>query len=400
MKILVCGDVHIGGSYALGKTDPNTQLNSRLLDFSDTFNTIIDNAVKENAKVVVLTGDVFEHRVPTSSQINTFSKCIIRAVKSGLKVIIVVGNHDQQRNVDTSTIDFLNHLEIPNVCVYQDLGVKTLQDEYGKDYHIILMPYRDRRMLNTATNSEAIEIIKTQLSDLIKGLTGTKIVVGHFMLEKTIEDDNPDSFSINELVIPFNTFDEVDIALMGHIHKHEIMNKEKPVIIYTGSMDKVSFSEKEHQKVSIILDTNDIEKYQVVKTKTRNMYELNFDYSSNDKLYKEKINDKIIEDINAFDTKKSIADAIVKLIVKLKEADLYHVNHNKIKEHLLSKKTNNILPLQITSTSFRQLRNSNITEDTDEKKAMKTFIDSLSEPDGIKKRLQKYADQIIEDQKG
>ena len=296
MKILVCGDVHIGGSYALGKTDPNTQLNSRLLDFSDTFNTIIDNAVKENAKVVVLTGDVFEHRVPTSSQINTFSKCIIRAVKSGLKVIIVVGNHDQQRNVDTSTIDFLNHLEIPNVCVYQDLGVKTLQDEYGKDYHIILMPYRDRRMLNTATNSEAIEIIKTQLSDLIKGLTGTKIVVGHFMLEKTIEDDNPDSFSINELVIPFNTFDEVDIALMGHIHKHEIMNKEKPVIIYTGSMDKVSFSEKEHQKVSIILDTNDIEKYQVVKTKTRNMYELNFDYSSNDKLYKEKINDKIIED--------------------------------------------------------------------------------------------------------
>lgn len=396
MKIGVIGDVHIGGSYVLGRTDPITQLNSRLLDFTDTFNNIIDGFVSKDVKLVVLTGDCFEARTPTPAQLNAFSKCVQRAVKLGLELVVVVGNHDQTRSIETTTVDVFNHLEIPKVSVFQNMGVKTIKDG-DKEFHLILMPYRDRRMLNAETNSDAIDILKNDLQALIKDKQGNKILVGHFMLEKTEEGENPDSFSINELILPFDTFKGIDAVLMGHIHRHDVMNKKDPLIIYTGSMDKVAFSEKNHQKVSIILDTNNIEKYEIINTKTRNVIEINLDYSDTEKLYKDTITDKINNDIDEFDKKQSIKDAIVKLVVKVKDADLYHTNHQKIKEKVLSKKVNNLLPPQITSVGLRQLRNSNIKEDTDASKAMATFINSLSEPDQIKKRLQKYAENIIDE---
>ena len=86
MKIGIIGDVHIGASYSLGKTDPETQLNSRLLDYANTFNFIIDTFVKNKVSTVILTGDVFESKHPTTAQLNIFSKCLKRATDFGLKV--------------------------------------------------------------------------------------------------------------------------------------------------------------------------------------------------------------------------------------------------------------------------------------------------------------------------
>lgn len=400
MKIGIIGDTHFGAAYNIGKTDGETQLNSRLIDFSNTFNTIVDSFVSRDVKVLVLTGDIFETRHPTSAQLNSFSRCIQRATELGMRVLIVVGNHDQQRNIDTTTVDIFNYLNIPNVSVFPDIDSVSLKDEHGKDFHLVLMPYRDRRMVNTPSNSEAIVVLKNILSKLIENKVGPKILVGHLMLEKTAEAENPDSFSINELVLPFNTFQGFDAVLMGHVHKHEVMSTKNPVIIYTGSMEKVSFGEKDHNKVTVVLDTDDIENFEIIPTNTRNIFEMNFDYSGGDKLFKDEISNKINSDIDAFDKKTSIKDAIVKLVVRVKDSDLYHVNHQKIRDYILSKNVNNLVPMQITSIVFRQLRNSNITEDTDSKKAMTTFINSLSEPDNIKRRLQKYADQIIDDSKG
>ena len=55
------------------RIDQKTQLNSRLLDFSNTFNGIIDKFASRDVKIVVLAGDIFETRRPTSAQLNVFS---------------------------------------------------------------------------------------------------------------------------------------------------------------------------------------------------------------------------------------------------------------------------------------------------------------------------------------
>lgn len=389
----IIGDTHFGSGYNMGNIDPKTQLNTRLLDFSNTFNSIIDKFAERNVKTIILTGDIFETRHPTSAQLNTFSKCVYRAINLGMEIIINVGNHDQQRNISTTTVDVFDALNLPFLKIYQEVGVYKVGD-----VNIILMPYRDRRMMNAQSNSEAIELIRNELDFTIKDLTGSKIVVGHFMLEKSPEGFDPDMFSLNELILPLDMFKNCDLVIMGHIHKHEIISADNPMIIYSGSMDKVSFGEKEHRKVSMILNPKDLRNIEIIKTDVRNLFEINLDYTEGKDLFKEKINDKIIEDIEDFNKKYKIKDSIVKVIIKVKENDLYYVKQPLIKEYILSKGVKYCTGVHVTSISTRQLRNSSINETLSGKKAFAYYLNGLScESEAMKKKLLKRAEEIIEE---
>lgn len=399
MKIGIIGDVHIGAAYNLGKLDPNTQLNSRLLDFSNTFDSIVDEFVKRKVKIIVLTGDIFETRHPTSAQLNIFSKCVQRAINNNLEIVVVVGNHDQQRTIATTTVDIFNSLETPGISIYPNFGVHEVKDEFGNSVNFILMPYRDRRMTRAKTNADAINKIQEELNELCSNLDSPKIIVGHFMMDKSITGENPDSFSINELILPLSMFDNSDVTIMGHVHKHAILSK-KPLIMYSGSMEKVSFGEKHHTKIAIVLDTNNILNPEIIKTKIRNLYEMNFNYTEGEKDFKNQITDKIILDIKKFNIRCNLDGAVVKLIAKVKENDFYFVNQEKIKEYILSKKVKHLSPIEISSVKSRKLRNKNITENVGGKKAMASFIKGLIEPEQIKRKLIKFANSVIEEVEG
>jgi DNA repair exonuclease SbcCD nuclease subunit len=393
MKIGIIGDTHFGCGYNMGNIDPKTQLNTRLLDFSNTFDSIIDKFAKKDVKTVILTGDIFETRHPTSAQLNAFSKCIHRAINFGMEIVINVGNHDQQRNISTTTVDVFDALNLPFLKIYQNIDVHKIDD-----INIILMPYRDRRMIGAKSNSEAIEMIKNELSEIIKGLTGSKVVIGHFMLEKSPEGFDPDMFSLNELILPLDTFQNCDIVIMGHIHKYEMISANNPMIIYSGSMDKVSFGEKEHKKISIILDSENLQDIDIVKTSVRNLFEIDLDYADEKNLLKEKINDKIIEDIDSFDKKHKIKNSIVKVIARVKENDLYYVKQPLIKDYILSKGVKYCTGIQVTSINTRQLRNSSINETLSGKKAFTSYLNGIKcESDAMKKKLLKCAEEIIEE---
>ena len=401
MKIGIIGDIHFGAGYNLGKTDPKTQLNSRLLDFINTFNSIIDEFVKRDVQMIVLTGDIFETRHPTSAQLNAFSKCAQRAINKDLEVVIVVGNHDQQRTISTTTVDIFNSLETPGISIYGNFGVHTVKDEHGHNVNFILMPYRDRRMIGAKTTSEAIEIIRNKVNVLCTNLQSPKIAVGHFMVDKSITGENPDSFSINELILPLNMFSNFDTTIMGHVHKHMVLSEDSPTIVYSGSMEKVSFGEKHHSKVSLILDTNNIGDVDILPSKTsRSLHEKKFDYTDGEKVFKHQITDKIILDIEKFNMRWNLANAIVKFVVKVKKNDLYYVNQEKIGEYILSKKVRHLMPMQVSSVNSRKLRNKKITEDVTGKKAMITFIRQLIEPEQIKRKLIKAANSVIEEVEG
>lgn len=389
----IIGDLHVGASYNLGKTDPKTQLNTRLLDFSETFNKIIDEFINRQVKLLILTGDIFETRHPTSAQLNTFGKCIRRALDSGIEILVNVGNHDQQRNISTTTVDVFGTLDLPSLKVFQDFSVFKY-----RNINIIFMPYRDKKMMGAETNSEAIKLIDEKLNELTKDLVGSKIVVGHFMLEKSPDESDPDSFSLNELILPLSMFQNYDLTVMGHIHKHEIISSKKPAIIYSGSMEKVSFGEKDHTKVSIILNPDNLENVEIIKTKTRNLYEINLDYSDLKNSLKNGINNKIIQDINIFDEKNRLTNSITKVIIKVKEEDLYFVDQAIIKSCVMKKGAMYCAGIYITSLNSRQLRNRSVTETLTGKAAFKLYIDSLTaETELSKKKLQKYAEEIIEE---
>jgi DNA repair exonuclease SbcCD nuclease subunit len=239
-------------------------------------------------------------------------------------------------------------------------------------------------------------VVKNQLSEHIS--SGKRnVIVGHFMLEQSITGEDPDSFSINELILPIKMFECADVVVMGHVHKHMVLSKSNPLAIYTGSMDRVSFGEKHHSKSSIILDTDNLLEAVIIDNDVRAMAEIEIDLAAHDKEYKTQINNKIVSEIERFAKKTDLKDVIVKLLVKIKDNDAYYINNDKVKEFIYSKQVYSLPSLQILPISHRQLRNKDITETVDSKQAIESFINGLGESDLTKGKLIKMAKYIIEE---
>jgi DNA repair protein SbcD/Mre11 len=394
MKLGIVSDLHIGAGYSLGATDPTTQLNTRLLDFVSTYNSIIDRFEQEKVEVIVIPGDVFESRTPPSTAINAFSKCLKRTLDKGFEVAILAGNHDISRATDSTTIDFLDHLGLNNVSIYSKPGVKSF-----KDCHLIMLPYRDRKQLKANTNEEAAKAVKTEITKLTQGLNGPKLVIAHYMLGSAPTGSDGENFSINEVILPLNTFDDVDLVISGHIHSAAILKPANPTILYAGSMEKITFGDRDVEKSTVIVDTNDLPNYRIIPTPTRSLFEPSYDYS-NDKPYKDGITDQIIKDVNVFLAGNEVKGSIMRLVIKVQDCDTYYINQDRIRDRLLNAGVSCLAGIQLSSTSSRQLRDESINENEDSKKAFKAFIGNLKDSEAVKKRLLKAGEAIIEEVEG
>ncbi|TSC63330.1 MAG: exonuclease SbcD, partial [Microgenomates group bacterium Gr01-1014_93] len=88
MKLLHFSDIHIGMEN-YGKLDPETGLSTRLLDFFNTFDFIVDTAISEKVDAVLFAGDAYKTRDPNPTQQRGFGERIRRIAKSGIPVILV-----------------------------------------------------------------------------------------------------------------------------------------------------------------------------------------------------------------------------------------------------------------------------------------------------------------------
>jgi DNA repair exonuclease SbcCD nuclease subunit len=89
MKAIICGDVHIGAVFGLGKTN-STGGNTRIDDYETTLNNIIDYTISSGAEVFIQTGDLFETRNPTPEHIEIADRAIRRLSDNHIFTIIIL----------------------------------------------------------------------------------------------------------------------------------------------------------------------------------------------------------------------------------------------------------------------------------------------------------------------
>ena len=61
MRIIHFADLHLGVE-TYGKMDPETGLNTRFMDFLDSFDQLVDYAVNNAVDVVLFCGDAYKSR--------------------------------------------------------------------------------------------------------------------------------------------------------------------------------------------------------------------------------------------------------------------------------------------------------------------------------------------------
>lgn len=264
---VILGDIHLGRSQVLGKGGTGSTLNSRVADQIALLDWTLEQAIENQANCIITTGDVFEDPRPGPTLVSLFIHWLKRCTDNDLSVHICKGNHDMIRSGQhhMSAFDIISAACMDNVFIYNDVSTIELP---GVSFTIL--PFRDRRSLNTNVNSEAVQIIQNKIMYERCGLDSRnlKIAVGHFALVGALfVGDEVDNMH-NEIFMPLDTFNRYDYTFMGHIHKPQVMSKF-PYVSHIGSMDLSNFSENTHEKVIAIIDTDKSNALRYVELPTR-----------------------------------------------------------------------------------------------------------------------------------
>ncbi|MBA7577645.1 3',5'-cyclic adenosine monophosphate phosphodiesterase CpdA [subsurface metagenome] len=117
MKIIHFADLHLGVEN-YGRLDPTTGLSSRLGDFLNALDRLVDYALENKVDLVLFCGDAYRSREPTQTQQREFAKRINRLATNGIPVFLLIGNHDLPNAVGRATsTEIFDTLAVKNVYV-------------------------------------------------------------------------------------------------------------------------------------------------------------------------------------------------------------------------------------------------------------------------------------------
>jgi len=263
IRVLHFADVHIGiESY--GKTDPNSGVSSRVVDFLHRMDDMIAYAREGDVDLVIFAGDAFKTRSPNQTHQREFAHRI-RDLSRTAPTVLLVGNHDLPINaVKASTVEIYETLDVPDVWVAQDYEVKPITTRRG-DVVVAAAPYpiRARIMENVRTSGMTIDQQDDELqnrlhhllqdlsrqADALAGADTPRLLIGHFTVAGAVWGSERSVMLGRDVSVDLGTLADPrwDYVALGHIHKHQNLTPNRadaPPVVYSGSLERIDFGEE------------------------------------------------------------------------------------------------------------------------------------------------------------
>ncbi len=394
IRLIHTGDLHIGVQN-YGRIDSKTGIHSRLRDFLETFDSLVDYAIDDNVDGVLICGDAFKNREPTVTEQREFAKRIKRLSDRGINVYIIVGNHDLHNAPHKATsVEIYDIVDMPGVYVRRKPSIDILDTKKGP-MQIVALPYVSASMINAegSTIEELSLDMRQKLCTIVDGLAKRlyndlpTVFMSHYSVIGAVPGSEKSIMLGREITLPLSCFarQQFDYVALGHIHKHQVMGGDPPVV-YCGSMDRVDFSEEDDKKgfVMVELSKGDV-RYEFIELPTRPFKTIYVDATEG----------------NAFQLVKdaieplSIEDAIVKLKVKIKATQLADLREGEVYK-LLRSRAFYVAGIEKDIISDKShLRHPGITERMDIGEAVAEYIDKKEEYADIKEELLELNDKLL-----
>ena len=260
LKILHFADLHLGVE-TYGRIDSATGLSSRLLDFLKALDQVVDYAVENRVDLVLFCGDAYRSREPTQTQQREFAKRISRLSTSSIPIFLLVGNHDLPNAIGrATTTEIFDTLAVKNVYVSNRPEVYRIPTNSGT-VQIASLPWPRRSALLTKEGTKNLtfdqinqrlqqvltNVIAVSISKLDPGLPA--ILAAHVWVsgaqvgsERSMTIGQEHALLVSNVANP-----AFDYVALGHIHKHQVLNSNPPVV-YSGSLERLDFSEEGDDK--------------------------------------------------------------------------------------------------------------------------------------------------------
>jgi exonuclease SbcD len=262
IRLIHFADVHVGMEN-YGRLDPLTGTSSRVRDFLDRIDEVIDYGIEHQADIAIFAGDAFKNRDPEPTQQREFAARIKR-LADAVPTLLLVGNHDMAgMAAKASSMDIFHALDVPGVILGDRPGSQIVETRRGRVF-LAWMPYPSRNRLlareeHQGKSIEELELALRQvvtdiLIDLASQADGhdmPRVLAGHLAAaeaklgsERTVMLGRDVSVFTSTLAEP-----AWDYVALGHIHKHQDLHPDRPPsVVYSGSLERIDFGEEGEPK--------------------------------------------------------------------------------------------------------------------------------------------------------
>ena len=267
MRILHFSDLHIGVEN-YGRIDPATGLSTRLGDFLGSLDEVVEFALNEQVDLVLLAGDAYKGRDPSQTHQREFAKRLHTLSSAGIPVFLLVGNHDlPNASSRANAVEIFPTLQVPNVHIGDNLQTYNISTPAGP-LQVVAVPWPRRGGILTREESRGltIEEVRQRIEEVMTiGIQARvdaldpdipAILSGHVTINGSTVGTERSMMLGNDHVLLVSAVHrpELEYVALGHIHKHQVLRREPPMVVYSGSLQRVDFSEEGDDKGFCVID--------------------------------------------------------------------------------------------------------------------------------------------------
>jgi exonuclease SbcD len=187
---------------------------------------------------------------------------------------------------------------------------------------------------------------------------------------------------------------QVEYVALGHIHKHQILRPDPPMVVYSGSLQRVDFSEEGDEKGFCVVDLD--------QTAPQGQRMTNFEFHKLDARIFVTVDVSVEpQDVDPTTTvvrainRKEIADAVVRVRISLAAESDAHLRETEIRKALE--------PAHFIASISREIVGSRRTrisptegEDLQPMQALGLYLDSRNIEGERRERILRKAEELIE----
>jgi exonuclease SbcD len=253
MKVAHFADVHLGMTN-FGWLDTASGLQTRILDFLDALDALVEHIERIKPDLALFAGDAFKTRTPSPTLSKHFADRMQR-IADVCPLVMLVGNHDRQRGGEGKrhSIDIMEQL-ISNhpIHIIRDIQRNCLC--VGSKYELVnifSIPW-----VYDAKTVDVVERLYDEYDDAIESIGEYEpvILLAHVSVEGAMLNDSFTTSLDDEYVLPIDIFDDFDYAALGHIHKHQSVAKNA---VYAGSIERIDWGERNDDKGFVLVTIED-----------------------------------------------------------------------------------------------------------------------------------------------
>jgi exonuclease SbcD len=378
IKILHLSDIHLGSGFSHGRINPETGLNTRLEDFVHALSQCIDRAISEPVDLVLFGGDAFPDATPPPIVQQLFATQFRRLADAKIPTVLLVGNHDQHsQGQGGASLCIYQTLGVPGFVVGDRLDTHTLATRNGR-VQVMTLPWLTRSTLLTRPDTEGlslaevnellIERLRVALEGEIRRLDPTlpTVLLGHLMTD-TARFGAERFLAVGKgftVPMPLLTRPCFDYVALGHVHRHQVL-AEQPPVVYPGSIERVDFSEEDEEKGCVLVNLErGRAQIEFCPLKARRFHTIRVDVSQAD--------EPQIVLLQAVQT-APIQEAIVRLIYQLRSDQVVQIDTPVLQQALAAAHTFTMHP-ELINPSRSRLPELGVGSSIEPLEALKTYL--------------------------